>query len=328
MRRAWRNGGVSAGAAVLVALALDLWGELPAAVHPVVGFGRLVRGLERIAPKGTHAQLAYGALMLTVTLPCATLPAMALERGAGEARRALAQRGHAGLGVVVEATVTGVGLTALFALRLLAQAGGEVRMALECDDLPAAREALRNLVSRERASLSAELVAAAAVESLAENLSDSVVSPLLAYALFGLPGAAAYRLVNTADAMIGYRGRYEYLGKATARCDDALNLISSRLTAALVVLLAPLYSGDMRAGWRLWRRDAGRTASPNAGQPMAAAAGTLGMQLEKVGHYTLGDPVRPATAARIAQAERMTWWVGGVAVGLCALLAAWRGSGQ
>ena len=106
---------------------------------------------------------------------------------------------------------------------------------MERDDFPAAREALGSLVSREREGSGASLVAAAAVESLAENFSDSVVAPLLGYALFGLPGAACYRLVNTFDSMIGYHGKYEYLGKAAARLDDALNLFPSRLTAALTV---------------------------------------------------------------------------------------------
>ena len=120
---------------------------------------------------------------------------------------------------------------------LLARAGRSVRLALEHGNVPAARSALRSLVSRERSQLTAQLAGAAAIESLAENLSDSIVGPLVAYTLFGLPGAAAYRLFNTCD--------------------------------------------------------------PNAGHPMAAAAGALGVQLEKVGHYRLGDNEQAITAASI-----------------------------
>jgi adenosylcobinamide-phosphate synthase len=122
--------------------------------------------------------------------------------------------------------------------------------------------------------------------------------------------------------MIGYHGHYEYLGKPAARLDDALNLIPSRLTAGLIALLAPLYGGDPRAAWRIWRRDGRTTASPNAGQPMAAAAGALGVQLEKVGHYRLGDAHRPCTATTIRQAERMDWYVGLAAIAALAVLSA------
>lgn len=111
-----------------------------------------------------------------------------------------------------------------------------MQTAPERDDLAEARRLLSwHLVSRPTADLSADEVAAAAIESLAENLSDSLVAPALAYLLGGLPGMAIYRLVNTADAMWGYRNtRYKRLGKAAARLDDALNLLPARLTAALL----------------------------------------------------------------------------------------------
>ena len=118
--------------------------------------------------------------------------------------------------------------------------------------------------------------------------------------------------------MLGYHGRYEYLGKAAARIDDVFNLLPARLTALLIIALAPLYHGNREMAWRIWRRDARKTASPNAGHPMAAAAGALGLQLEKVDHNLLGDPVKTVTSREIRQAERMVWWVGGVAFALTA----------
>ena len=213
----------------------------------------------------------------------------------------------------------GAALKPFFALRMLADAGKQVRVGLQSSDLPAAREALQSLVSRERSELSTELIAAAAVESLAENLSDSIVAPLFYYACSGLPGAAAYRLYNTFDAMVGYHGKYEYIGKAAARLDDLLNLIPARITALLIIASAPLFGGRRDQAWQIWRRDAGKTASPNAGQPMAAAAGALGVQLEKVDHYILGDSVQPLSADTIKRAERMVWIVGGVALSLTSL---------
>jgi adenosylcobinamide-phosphate synthase len=203
---------------------------------------------------------------------------------------------------------------------MLAKAGQTVRLHLEREDLAAARQALQALVSRDRSQLTEELVSAAAIESLAENLSDSVVAPLFYYLLFGLPGAAAYRLFNTFDAMIGYHGRYEYLGKAAARLDDILNFLPSRLTALLILICAPLFGGQRERAWRIWRRDARKTASPNAGHPMAMAAGALGLQLEKVGHYTLGDSEKTITPHDIKRAEHMVWWVGIGVILLTALI--------
>ncbi len=217
------------------------------------------------------------------------------------------------------ALIIGFALKPFFALRMLAHAGRMVRLPLECGDLLVARQALQSLVSRERSHLTADQAAAAAIESLTENLSDSVVAPLFYYTLSGLPGAALYRLYNTFDSMVGYHGQYEYLGKTAARLDDLLNFLPARLTALLIIGAAPLYGGDRRRAWHIWRRDARKTASPNAGHPMSAAAGALGVRLEKVDHYVLGDSTKRLEPADIKRAERMVWWVGGIAFMLAIL---------
>jgi len=121
---------------------------------------------------------------------------------------------------------------------------------------------------------------------------------MLYYALSGLPGAIAYRAVNTLDAMIGYHGRFEYFGKAAARLDDLLNLVPARLTAGLLILAAVLVGGDGPGALRTVLRDSAETESPNAGWPMSAMAGALGIHLEKPGHYVLGAPLpSPDTSA-------------------------------
>src|SRR5436305_8828257 len=163
----------------------------------------------------------------------------------------------------------------MLSARALVEAGHEVESRLWHDDIEGARRAVTALVSRDASALDAPLLASAAVESLAENTADSIVGPLLAYAIGGLPAAFAYRATNTLDAMIGYRGRYEYLGKAAARLDDLANLVPARITAALLLLGAAIFRQDARAGWHIFRRDARRTESPNAGRPMAAMAGLL-----------------------------------------------------
>jgi adenosylcobinamide-phosphate synthase len=307
------------GAAVLVAFGLDLLGEPPAAWHPVVWFGKLIGRLEQAAPRGHNSQRLYGMVILILAAPAALLPAVIVHLLAEGVRGKAVQRGAACHGFLLYALIEGAGLKPCFALRMLAEAGRSVRLALERGDVSAARRALSSLVSRERSELTTELAAAAAVESLAENLSDSIVAPLFSYALFGLPGAAAYRLYNTFDSMLGYHGRYEHLGKAAARLDDALNLLPARLTALLIIALAPLYGGDRRSAWRIWRRDARKTESPNAGHPMAASAGALGIRLEKVDHYVLGEAEKAISPRSIRQAERMVWWVGGCAIVLTAV---------
>ncbi|MGH2380772.1 MAG: adenosylcobinamide-phosphate synthase CbiB, partial [Candidatus Limnocylindria bacterium] len=193
-------------------------------------------------------------------------------------------------------------LKSSFALRGLLEAADRVVRAVDRDDLSAARAALPWLVSRPVDDLDRAHICSATIESLAENLADSYLGPLAAYSLGGLPMALAYRVVNTADAMLGYHGQLEHLGKASAWLDDVANLVPSRLTAALVVVAAPVVGLPASSAARIALRDARLTASPNAGWPMAAAAGALGVWLEKLGTYRLGDggtpDVRHVVAAR------------------------------
>jgi adenosylcobinamide-phosphate synthase len=180
-----------------------------------------------------------------------------------------------------------------------------VQRELEAARPDAARLDLAALVSRNTSRLDTPLLAAAAIESLAENASDSFVAPLLYYQLFGLPGAFAYRALNTMDAMLGYHGRYEFLGKVPARLDDAANLIPARLTALLLVIATRLTGADARSAWDRLRRDHARTSSPNAGYPMSTMAGALGVRLEKVGHYRLNESGRAPEPRDIHRAARI-----------------------
>jgi adenosylcobinamide-phosphate synthase len=294
-------------AALLGAAALDLLvGEPPAQAHPVVWLGRAISLAERTAPRGGHArQLTWGAVL------AGGLPLVA-ALVSGVAGRVCRRCGPAG--VLAEAAM----LKPAFALGALVGAGGIVRRALDLGDLARAREELRSLVSRDTGSLDGGLVAAAAIESLAENLTDSVLAPWLAYVAFGLPGAYAYRAVNTLDSMIGYHGRYEYLGKAAARLDDLLNCLPARVGAVLLAAAAPAGLGSCTRALRTALRDAQRTASPNAGWTMAAMAGALGVRLEKVGAYALGDGRIP-DSVDIARAQRIVLGAAGLALMALAL---------
>ena len=271
-------------------------GDPPNRFHPVAWIGRSIGAVERRAT-GARPALAFAIGMLLVVVGASVMVLL----GVG------IQSGMAHLPRVVAWLLTAILLKITLSLRGLADAAGSVRDALAADDLPAARALLsRHLVSRDTRSLDASSVAAAAVESVAENASDSLVAPLVFYAIGGLAGTFAYRFINTADAMIGYHtDRHEWLGKFAARTDDVLNLIPSRLTAWLMILAAPLIGGSAARGWTVWRRDARRTLSPNAGHPMSMAAGVLGVELAKAGHYTLGAGHAAAGSSDITRSIRL-----------------------
>jgi len=299
-----------------IALLADaLFGEPASHFHPVVWIGKAVSRLEQHAPHGRVAALGYGGV-LAIALPAGVALLAATVVCAA-----------ATLPLPIRVLALGIALKPAFAIRGLLDAGRVLERDLLAGELTVAREHARALVSRDTAALDAELLAAAAIESLAENLTDSIVSPLLAAALFGLPGAYAYRCINTLDSMIGYRGAYEWLGKLSARLDDAVNYAQGRTAALLLLAVAPLSAAAPRRGWAVARRDHRRTSSPNAGWTMAAAAGALGVRLCKQEHYVLNEDGRAPTAADVARARRL---VRDASIGAVALagglgsLASWR----
>jgi len=295
-------------AAILLAVALDLvLGEPPARWHPVVWLGRALDWAERRTP-GRSVADGTAAVGLVIA------SAWAVGRLLAIAARRLGRAG-----IVLEALL----LKPAFALRRLAEATGGVEDALRAGDLGTARIRVgRDLVSRPTADLGADEVASAAIESASENLVDSIAGPMLAYAVGGLPAAWAYRAVNTADAMWGYRdARYERFGKAAARLDDLANLVPARLGATALAAGAALVgengAGAARVAWTQHRR----TASPNAGWPMAAMAGALDVGLAKRGAYRLGEGALPSSPDAIRRARRVLGAAAAITVVLLAGVA-------
>lgn len=289
--------------ALLAGVALDAaFGDPPNAAHPVAWFGRLARLVEARAPRSRVAGL---------------LGAAGLVAGAGLLAARVPPRGVVGDAAVLWLAVS---------RRSLLARAREVARTLEADDLPEARRLLaHHLVSRDTSTLDASEVAAATIESVAENLSDGVVAPLWWYAVLGRTGAAGYRALNTLDGMWGYRDeRFERFGWAAARADDLANLVPARLTALALVLAA---GADAPPALRAWRSDRGRTDSPNAGHPMSAAAGALGVVLRKRGQYALGEGVtgaREPAAEDIHRAVRLADRAAAVALVLLVLAGARR----
>jgi adenosylcobinamide-phosphate synthase len=285
-------------------------GDPPNRYHPVAWMGSAIGAASRRAPAaGRLARLAYGGGLVLGG-------GMAMV-GLGRLLEELLGRLPAPLAWLAEAWL----VKTTFSMGGLARAAREVETALNASDLPEARRLVSwHLVSRDTKALSAAQVAAATIESVAENSSDGVVAPVLYYSIGGLPAALAYRFINTADAMLGYRDPdHEWLGKVPARLDDVANLLPARVSAGLIVL-AELLGGECAGqAWRTWRRDGRTTASPNAGHPMSAMAGALGVELEKVGHYRLGAGGTAPAATDIGRAVRLMRLAVGLMLGVLAL---------
>jgi adenosylcobinamide-phosphate synthase len=298
---------------LVLALLLDVAiGDPVVRWHPVALFGVLMERLLALAPsQGRAAQFAFGAA------------ALAFGAGTVAVASAAALYWIGGVSELAGVIAGGMLLKISLSYRQLDQEARGIAVLLETTRLSQARVALRALVSRDTHELAPAQAASAAVESLAENLSDSFVAPLFYCVLFGVPGALAYRAVNTLDAMIGYHGQFEYLGRAAAKLDDALNFLPARLTAAILVVAAALAGFDARRAGEVGLRDHGLTASPNAGWPMATMAGALHTHLEKVGHYQLGDASigLECTPRTIREAVRVARWGAGLAAA-CAMAAA------
>ncbi|MDP2951687.1 MAG: adenosylcobinamide-phosphate synthase CbiB [Chloroflexota bacterium] len=288
------DGSMIAILALALALVWDLLlGEYPRPLHPVVWLGKLIAWLDKASPaQGQWKQTMYGTGIVLIAVGLFALPAWLLLR--------LLQEGP-WWGYLLGSVLL---LKPTFALRELVQAAGRVKEQLLRGNLAEARTSVKSLVGRDTQSLDEPLIVSAAVESVAENASDSLVAPLFYYALFGVPGALAYRAINTMDNMIGYHGRYEYLGKVAARLDDLANFIPARLTA-LLLIAASFLSGKGAGALRVALRDHGRPRSPNGGWPMSAMAGALGVELVKREHYRLGVAQAPLTPARIDTACRL-----------------------
>ena len=294
--------------ALLLALAVDVrLGEPPVRFHPVVWMGNYLGWVgKRIAPlvgsKQTRGQeyKAFGLGVLAWSGGAATvfIVAWVLQR----ACLGLLDQGWMppALSIGLAAVLLGLAFKPMLAFAMLKSEALAVEAALG-QSLAAGRERLRWLVSRDVTNLTEAQVRESAIESLAENLNDSVIAPLFWFVLLGLPGAALYRFANTADAMWGYPGDYngrhwQWAGKWAARVDDVLSWAPARITAGLLALVS---GGVLLAKLRV---EAARTPSPNSGWPMAAMALALDVCLHKPEVYVLNESGRAPEASDMPKA--------------------------
>ena len=288
----------------------------PGRGHPVAGFGAASSWLEArcYADRRAAGVVHTGALIGTTIALGAALERLISNRS---------------LSTVM---TTAVATWAVLGGRSLSREAATVAGQLAGGRLVAARDQVRHLVGRDTAELSADEVARATVESVAENASDAIVAPLLWGAVAGLPGLLGYRAANTLDAMIGHRSpRYLEFGWAAARLDDLANWVPARLAALAAAAWAPLVGGTASKAIDVVRRDAGRHPSPNAGVVEAAFAGALDIRLGGQNAYhgsvedrgILGNG-RPVTVADIKRADRLAAAVSLSALVVAVLVRGWR----
>ena len=295
--------------ALVLGFLLDLaFGDPRWLYHPIRLIGNLIAWAEKpfraAFPKSEKGELAAGMFFAVFVVAVSTaVPAILL---------ALASRLSLWLVFALEVFWS----FQILAAKSLKSESMKVYAALKEGDLPKARKAVSMIVGRDTQKLTEEGVAKAAVETVAENSSDGVIAPLLFLALGGPALGFFYKAVNTLDSMVGYKNdTYLYFGRFSAKLDDVLNFIPSRISGLLLVLASPLAGLSMKGAWKIFRRDRRNHASPNSAQTEAAAAGALGVQLAGDAYYfgklykkpTIGDPLRPVEYEDIRRVNRLMY---------------------
>jgi adenosylcobinamide-phosphate synthase len=274
-----------------LAIIMDiLIGEPPVTIHPVVWIGKLIKYLKNLSFGNKRI---FGIFMVIITAGISLL---------------------LGSGVVIASSyisetlfllLAAYFLKSTFSFRMLLTSARQIKSQLESGSLNNAKKDLKALVSRDTSKLDKSHLTSAVIESLSENFVDGIVSPLFFYLIFGLPGALVYKAVNTLDSMIGYRNKeFIELGWGSAKLDDILNWIPARLSL-IFIFVASLFLGSPINAVKTCIRDHDLTASPNSGWPMAATAGSLGIKLEKKGHYILGGEFSEPSPADIEKGSML-----------------------
>jgi adenosylcobinamide-phosphate synthase len=208
--------------------------------------------------------------------------------------------------IIISVIVGGILLKTTMAIKGMERHALAVVNALEQDNISSARDNLSMIVKRNTKNLDKNHVFSGVLESISENTVDGITGPLFYYAIFGLPGAFVYRVINTADSMIGYKTNiFKNVGWFAANCDKFLNYIPSRLTGFIMILSAMILGNNWRKSFEVMIRDGRKTESLNAGYPMAAIAGALGAKFEKIDHYSLGDGTISFTKDHVKSAISM-----------------------
>lgn len=275
-------------------------------LHPTVWLGNLTKALEPHFKNGNNTvEKAGGVLLALIVIAAITVPV------------------YFGMkylfiffGAIAFVVIGAIIFKFTICIKLETDGAVAVAKAIESNNLEEARK-YAHFSRRDSSQLSGALIASAVIESMVENLTDFKLSPFIYFSMFGLPGAVAFRAVNTLDGMVGFKDKeHMNTGWFSANLDTVINYVPSRFTTALMIISAAILGEDYKAAWRIARRDHKRVQSRNHGWQMAAIAGALHVQLEKPSRYTVGDPIEELNADKIRRSLKIR----DLSIVLCILL--------
>ena len=273
---------------VIIAIVIDvIFGEPPAKIHPVVWMGKAIDFFKGYLID--YRSKISGIILTSLVVMIFTLATYVLLH-------------LSAFNYILYILISSVILSTTFAIKVLLTSAGSMKNDID-HNIEKARKSMSYLVSRNTKELNEEDLTSATIETLTENITDSIIAPLFYAFIFGVLGAVVYRVINTLDAMVGYKTPEKIkIGWFPAKLDDVLNFIPARITGILVVIAAAFLRLNWKNAYKIMRRDARKPDSPNSGFSMAAAAGALDIKLEKIGYYEIGDELSPLTTDKITEA--------------------------
>jgi adenosylcobinamide-phosphate synthase len=266
---------------IAIALAMDfLLGEPPRKIHPTVWMGNIIYWIDKRIPRGKpHIEKLSGVLLATFVISIflfSTIIILSLVKFF--------------LGKIAWMLVSAYLFKSAFALSDMKKHIHPITNEIASKNLNGARQQVSRIVGRDVSKLDESHILSAAVESVAESIPDAFFSPLLFFAFFGVPGAIFYRTINTLDSMVAYdTEKHKNVGWFSAKLDNLANWFSARISVPFIALASKLLGADWKNCLKIAWRDQGKTMSLNSGWPMAAMAGALNTQLEKIGYHRLGE---------------------------------------
>ncbi len=255
---------------LIIAILIDvIFGEPPLFMHPVVWMGKLINLLVRREAK--HLKL-YGLVVAMLCIAISIITGVIISLGKG-------------FFIIISAYF----LKSSFSIRMFLLSAIGIKRELELGNIDKVRENLKTFVGRDTSQLDEHHAASAVIESLSENFVDGILSPLFYFLIFGLPGALAYRTINTLDSMIGYKNEsFGEIGYVSAKIDDIANFLPSRLSV-IFIFIASLLFGNAFNALKTCISEHNKTPSPNSGLSMSMISGALKIRLEKMGCYVIGE---------------------------------------